>query len=248
MTTFGAWKQALGVQVTNDANITTRTYSAIKEMGLTCVDWESFDPACTDDIKTMLQSIHEFMQTKKPCLFIYDPKVPKYRKGYLFGVQNPSPIEQWICDNNHAMQDHSYLITTQVENHGRGFVGSVFSDGKGMLLCETLHSPNVANQRELSQPKKDTSKHIDGFTLEDHELTTWRGRKLALADINTISTQYAGLEGYFEFVYGMQSGRIELVTTGYEPFAWPLIFPYAVLDNCSRDASLRKNAAILKHN
>lgn len=248
MATWGSWRNALGQETALGSNNTVKTYSAIHNQGLCPVIWDTYDLTHPDQTTSLIVACDKFITKNKPCLFIYDPKTPLLKKGFLFGITNMQEVHQWLQENEKNLIKYNYLVTTQVENHGRGYVGSVFSDGKGNMLCETMHKPGVSNQRELSQPKEDISRFLDGFTLNDYDLKTWRGKMLTKADINEISKEFSGLEGYFEFVYGKQAGKVGIVTTGFESYAWPLIFPQNVIDALNMDPIQRLQAATIKHN
>jgi hypothetical protein len=195
---------------------TTEIYSEIKNMGLKTVEWKQYS---ADELLAAIASeVKEFVEKYNPCLFIFDPQVDAVKKGYLFGVKDVKEITAWIDANKENLYNYSYLITTLISNHGSGFVGSVHSNGKGKLICETLHSPGVCNQRELSQPTKDQTPFINELFIDETDGEIWAVSNVWLSkkDILDIKNAYMHHVGYFEFVKGSQYGKIGLYTTGHE--------------------------------
>jgi len=175
-----------------------------------------------------MEKIRVFVNQFSPCLFIFEPsdreRTPQLTKGYLFGVKSFSEVEKWIANNPSVLLDYSYLVTTQITNPGNGFVGSVFSDGAGNIVCESLHKPGVSNQRELSQPKESLHGFLDFFASHEFELLSHHGKFLSPYHIRMVIREYAHLPGYFEFVFGKQLDQTGLFTTGFLPLG-PVTFP-----------------------
>jgi len=214
------WAQrARTVDGVTDTHIkgTIDKYSEIKDMGLETVMWQSYYS------KELLHAMHEvekFIQENRPCLFIYDPTVSTLKKNALFDVITTRPIYSWIMENLRDVKDYNYLLTTQITNPGDGFVGSVVSDGKGKLVCETLHTPDVCNHRVLSQHTiKFSEGSINELYLEsDGANDAWSvvGKHLTRRDILDVQELYMHRSGYFEFVRGVQAGSKGIYTIGYE--------------------------------
>lgn len=246
MANWGVWLEAqnrlAGISDAVPRLKTTETYAKIKESGLETVKWEEFDPKNDDDIQQMLASTRRFIEKRKPCLFIRDPRKKELKKEYLFDVNDFSQVLDWAAKNKNAILDYSYLVTTQIDNHGPGFVGNVFSDGKGSLFCETLHRPGISNQRELSQPKEDIGRYLDHFVAEEFTLRNADGRYLTRENIEEIMNLYAHRKGYFEFVKGIQHGRIGTYTIGFED----LRYPKELSEALTLDLETRCNATHLR--
>ena len=202
-----------------DIKNTSDKYAEIQNLELETVIWKSYSGT---GVVSALQEIKSFVAKYNPCLFIYDPRPKDLKKGFLFGIKTHQPVYDWVNDHLFSTDEYNYLITTQIENPGRGFVGSVFSNGKGKLWCETLHTSGVCNQRDLSQPNQQWE-NFESVTNElyiDHEdgLFSWAvsGNQLTKKDIEKIQELYLHREGYFEFVKGVQAGREGIYTVGYE--------------------------------
>ncbi len=195
---------------------TEERYSAIRKLGLDTVIWEKYRLTFEEDVFFMLKGVGDFIGVNAPCLFIYDPLCENGRKGYLFDVKHPREVADWVDKNERNLFDYSYLVTSQVTSTSNGFVGTVFSDGKGSMVCETLHVPGVSNHRALSQPSEDISDEVDYFTVEDFSLLSAGGKFLRYKDIRSIMRLYERLEGEFEFVKGVQAGKVGMYTMGYE--------------------------------
>ncbi len=227
MANWGEWQKALenaGITKYSGAAIpTVEIYSQIKSMGLATVEWLSFWPEQSSEIASMRMDTRQFIQTNAPCLFIFEPKDLQnsqgLKKGYLFNVQNFSEVEKWISDNTNHLLSYAYLVTTQISNGGNGFVGNVFSDGVGNLICETLHKPGVSNSRELSQPKESFSVYLDFFITREFEIKSHQKKWLDRALIQQILSLYESRSGYFEFVYGTHLGKTGFFTTGFVPLS-----------------------------
>jgi hypothetical protein len=201
---------------------TAEIYGRIKKLWLPTVEFEKYNKIT--DIS--LAAIQQFVQKNKPCLFIFDPKTPEVHKWYLFWVTEFREILDWVDKNRGDFQKYTYLITTQIENPGSGFVWSVFTNGKGNLFIETLHTPWISNHRALSQSgKEDISNFRSDCIIEHGEMTQARGNFLQPYDIKKLTEIYGHLEWYFEFVKWVQTGIRDYFTTGYEPFHWMIQFP-----------------------
>ena len=202
----------LGVYVPYTRRPTDQVYSEIKDMGLNTVVWETF---YGEEVKDITR-IKAFVEKNKPCLFIFDPlSTVGLKKDFLFGVTDIRDIEKWISLNDDNLKHYSFLITTQIFNPGDGFVGTVISDGSGRMIIETLHKPDVCNQRELSQPKDIIAPYLDHATIDGSDVAIDKGF-LRRADIKRIFDTYFEKKGYFEFVYGRQLGKDAIYTTGHE--------------------------------
>ncbi|GEM_PF-1095701 len=228
---------------------TTQVYSQIKKLGLTAVEWIELEiPISTEQhISIFLKETKNFLEANKPCLFIFDPKDSSVRKGFFVDVTDTSIIEQWLLENKQDLSKYYYLITSQIVNNGHAIIGSVFSDGKGKLFCETLHLPAGSSHRLLSQPKTDISKNLDHFTADNFELETAKAKFLSLGDIRQIINEYSDKKGYFEFVKGSHLGKTEIVTTGFED-SLLFVFPTAIHSNKARSRHQRAAAMRLRQN
>jgi len=224
---------------------TAETYSKIENMGLETVVWREFSKI--KSLRTFLE-IAGFIQNNKPCLFIYDPKSDNVKKGYLFNVKKFSEVFKWTFNNLKNWDKYNYLITTQISNHGFGFVGAAYSDGRGNLFCETLHKPGVCNQRELSQSEnKMITSYVDYFIIDECQLTSLGGKFLSNSDIADIKRHYLDKKGYFEFVKGEQKDKVGIYTTGYEPFQDRISFPERLhRDMNFSELKFRLNARIIR--
>lgn len=228
------WLEKLGLPVHGLS--TADIYRQIRELWLETVKFEQFD-AITEQSISVFRS---FIQENHPCLFIFDPKTREKGKGYLFGVRDVWEILDWIEKNEQDLEKFSYLITTQIENPGTGFVWSVFSDGKGNMVIETLHKPGVANHRALSQPTGDLSPYLCQCIVENGELLELRGRHfLDTSSFQTIISIYCDLEGYFEFVKWKQWGNLGIFTTGIELFRGMIQFPVHLFSGWAIDLDAR---------
>jgi hypothetical protein len=196
---------------------TTAKYAQIKSLSLETVKWEEYSPE--ELLKNLKTNVKKFIDANAPCLFIFDPKSPDAQKGFLFNVNSVNEIIDWVKKNKNNVKYYNYLITTQITNRGNGFVGSVHSDGKGNLTCETLHYPGICNQRELSQPSKNYSEFLSELFIEeteDGEIWAISSNHLLKEDIIAIKKEYMQRVGYFEFVKGWQNGKKRIYTIGYE--------------------------------
>lgn len=231
---MGVWINSLN-NITNNNIVhedknTIETYSQIRDLGLETVFWETFSH---DQFLKSLKQVEQFIKKYHPCLFIFDPLTKNVAKGYLCDVNDVAPVLKWITDNKNQISQFRYLMTTQICNPGTGFVGAVFSDGKGNIYCETLHIPEIKDSQNLSQPKRDFDKYLMHFSTEHFEPVMIDGCFLDRTKIMKIINAYAHHTGYFEFVYGVQSGKHGLYTTGYEIgefFTFPHEFYKSILD------------------
>jgi hypothetical protein len=196
---------------------TTEKYSQIKDMDLETVKWGSY---YSSNLMPALFEVKEFIKQNNPCLFIYDPRISELKKNAIFDVADIDTVYLWINKNFNDVKNYDYLITSQIKNPGDGFVGSVVSDGKGRLVCETLHTPTICNHRELSQNTKEFPEgSFNELYLETdgvHELWSVVGKHLTRRDILEIQELYMHRNGYFEFVKGVQAGSKGMYTIGYE--------------------------------
>lgn len=195
---------------------TPECYARIRALGLETVVWETLRIAepSKRDIERAIETARIFLIRNSPILWMYDPSIPRLTKEYLIGVTKIDEIIAWIRRNKSDLPFYTYLLTSQISNPDRGFVGTVFSDGKGKILCETLHKKGVCNHRALSGGSVAHGENIDFFTIENFELAAAKGRFLHYADILDITRHYDLLEGYFEFVRGVQNGKRGTYTTG----------------------------------
>ncbi len=214
MASIGEWvKQA---KFDNVANLTTPdVYSQIKRIGLKTVNWNSFSPRENVDLDDMLTRMDGFIMDFSPCLFIWDPKF-QGKKDYLFNVLEVNKVCDWVSSNKPF--DYSYLITTLISSCSGGYVGTIMSDGKGKLFCETYHEPGVSNHRVLSQSKTDESKlsYFCRFFSQDFELASLSGQGLNESEINYLLKTFSFEKGYFEFVRGMHLNKPGVYVTGFE--------------------------------
>jgi hypothetical protein len=198
---------------------TSDKYAEIKNLGLETVMWKFYS---SNEIISGLPEIQSFIGKNNPCLFIYDPRVSDLKKGFLFGIKTHEPVYNWVVDNLFSTDNYNYLITTQIENPGKGFVGSAFSNGRGKMWCETLHTQGVCNQRDLSQPNQQWENFAsvinELYIDREDDLFSWSvsGNHLTKKDVEKLQELYLHREGYFEFVKGMQAGREGIYTVGYE--------------------------------
>ena len=206
---------------------TIETYSHIESLGLSTVRWKSYTP---DNVLSSLDEIKRFIESNNPCLFIFDPRFPGVKKSFLFGVKDFSEVEKWIAKNKNVLTNYNYLITTQIDNPGNGYVGSAYSDGNGRLFCETLHYPGISNQRELTQPTKDYDGYLSQLFIDladSNEIWALSTDWLLRNDVEKIIKTFINHKGYFEFVIGVQHGKLDIYIIGQE--SGPLFsFPSAL--------------------
>jgi hypothetical protein len=253
MANWYSWQSAVG-SLTGDVakipNCVTDTYSLIQNMGLNTVKWKTISNINSENIETKGNLLKRFIEKNAPCLFIYDPTSSGHAKGlkknYMIGVNDFSPVEQWLLKNKSSLEHYSYLVTTQIVNSGDGFVGSVLSDGKGNMFCETLHSKDICNHRDLSQSGICNLDFENNFSVRNFELYQSRGNFLKFSDISNIINTFELREGYFEFVKGVQLNRNELFVTGYEHLNDKIIFPYAYFSGAAIDLASRINTINLR--
>ena len=248
MGSFNSWIRGLyaisGKNIFLPDKDTVSTYSDIRDMGLATVDWEFYDLHGNNLGEDVHSNMRAFIKSKKPCLFIFDPKKDGLRKGFLFGVQDPGEVQRWLSENMDSHRHYDYLVTTQIVNPGNGFVGTLFSDGNGRVLCETLHKDGVCNQRELSQGSGIDASNSDFFVAEDFEIAGLNGRFLNRGDVNTLMKQYSHRKGYFEFVNGMHLGLKGIFTTGFSKKDYPqALHECLMLDAHNRCGALMHNWA-----
>lgn len=196
---------------------TIETYCAIKELGLETVAWEEYDASRLSlELKS---SAKKFIESTKPCLFIYDPRTPGLRKNFLTNVNCPTKIAHWMEKNHEIIRFYNYLITSQITNPLDGFVGSARSDGKGRMLVTTLHYPKIYNQREVTCPTRDYTGYWNELAIDEtgfDSLWSSSANWLQKKDVLELMDKYLGKEGYFEFVNGWSHGRRNTYTIGYE--------------------------------
>jgi len=226
---------------------TAAIYSRIKNSGLATVSWLELSDINKSNKAKVIRAISDFVKANKPCLFIFDPKHDGLKKGFLFGVNDHSEIKAWMDDHQDELGKYSFLVTSQITNPGDGFVGSVFSDGKGRLFGESLHKPGICNQRELSQPKEDLTKFSDEFLIEDFELMSKKGIFLVYSDIQRLEELYSHRKGYFEFVKGEQHGKKGIFTVGFEPFNGLIRYPLELHQSNPCEITPRINALLMKN-
>ncbi|MFH1977744.1 MAG: hypothetical protein ABIJ92_00260 [Candidatus Aenigmatarchaeota archaeon] len=246
MANIGVWESALrktSNSIQASTYSTTDTYSRIKDMGLETVIWENFDLKDYPHRRDSIDFIKRFIKNNRPCLFIFDPKIPDVKKGFLFGVKKIGEVQEWIEKNKKDLRKYKYLITTQITNPGNGFVGSVFSDGDGKMLCETLHKPGVSNHRELSQPDQDISNHLDFFLADNFDLISTAKGLISSGIIKRIIEKFGHRKGYYEIVKGLQAGKNDIYTTGFD---LRMDFPQTLYDAIYFDIRSRVKATTLK--
>ena len=113
--------------------------------------------------------------------------------------------------------NYTFLVTTLISGIPEGFVGTVYSDGKGKVLGETFHNPYVCNHRKISQPSKEISQlSLDYFVAEEFRLSGGKLPRLGVRRARKIIREFEDKEGYFEFVYGNHLGKNGIYTTGFE--------------------------------
>lgn len=225
MATWNEWALALqskGFSFLQLQEISTvQNYQELRDFGLETVEWEEFQPKTKTEIEEMKTVTKAFVETKKPCLFIFEPvelsATSGLKKGYLFNVTEFAEVEKWILENEAVIPKLRFLVTSQVDNPGNGFVGSVFSDGKGKLLCETLHKQGVSNHRVLSQSKEKIQPFLDLVATHEGELFFQQNGFLDAQKTRRLLKTFLPLEGYFEFVFGKHLGKETMVCTGYMP-------------------------------
>jgi hypothetical protein len=179
-------------------------------------------------------------------LFIFEPKFSGLEKGFLIDVLNNKEIEEWILKNKKQLQNYSFLVTSQIINDGNGFVGSIYSNAKGKIFCETLHLPRVCNHRELSQPKKDISQFVDFFATENFEPEAVSGKFLDSSHIHEIVSEFADKKGYFEFINGLHLGKQGIFVTGFED-ASIFCYPELLQEHISLESRQRIKATAIKN-
>ncbi|MBT3304030.1 hypothetical protein HN592_01615 [Candidatus Woesearchaeota archaeon] len=244
MASIGLWKKAANIEGVGLLS-TTGVYSKIKGMGLKTVQWIKFSPSSKKDILNMKKRCSEFITKHTPCLFIWEPRHTG-EKGYIIDVNEISQVVESLASL--PVLAYSYLITTQISNPKKGFIGSVISDGKGKLYCETYHEPGICSHRVLSQSKIDENKSsfFGRFSTVNFDLFNLEGSVLSSANVRTILNNYSGMKGYFEFVYGVHLGNWELCTTGFENLGF-ITFPEHVVSAALSSTGNRWRAETLRH-
>jgi hypothetical protein len=193
---------------------TVLTYSQIRELGLDTVKWDAFSPKTPAEV---LRRSKKFISRNSPCLLIWDPRDPdgRLQKGYHIGLKDITKIRDGLRGGNRVVSEYNFLLTTQIDNPGDGFVGSVYSDGRRKIVCETLHSEGVYNHQELSQSGAASLKTLDWFVV-DNFFEGGSIPRLKRGNARKITEMYGGLRGYFEFIAGVQRGKWGIYTIGYE--------------------------------
>lgn len=223
----------------------TETYSKIKSFGLKTVEWMtlSYDEVLREEVKS-------FIDKKKPCLFIWDPKTPDGKKDYLFDVKSFDEIVRWESNTDIIKENYSFLITTKICPLNNGFVGSIFSDGCGNIFCETLHVPNNCNHRLLSQFKREgIQKYLNQFSVENYEIASLKCNNqcfILKPEIEDLIKLFGNKKGYFEFVKGIHCGEKGIFVTGFsnEPV---FNFPHEVNHLIQLDTRARLNKLHLNY-
>jgi len=255
MASWNRWMRALeaaGLSKRSASNFSTvETYSHLRSLGLQTVEWLSFVPRDSEAVEKMKIEVKSFVKKNAPCLFIFEPLPAAAEKGlkkdFLFGVKHFSEVEEWLEKNRLHGLDYSYLITTQITNPSFGFVGSVFSNAKGDLVCETFHRKGVSNHRKLSQSSENISSELDFFVVHDFELVSQRARFLSYDQTRSIVREFSHLDGYFEFTYGEQLGKSGIFATGFLPSS-SSHFPPQLWENEFRNPRNRFHALAQKSN
>ncbi len=211
MASIGTWMKAGDFKYLFQP--THETYQTIATKDLKTVKFEHFQ---SQDKKEILKKAEIFIKKYKPCLFIWDPISSKGVKDYFFDLNDTQKIEKWVNENEKSLKDYNFLLTSQIFNHGNGFVGSIYSNGKGKLIGETLHTKNVCSHRALSQGSETCKDTLTEFAFEDFKLRKVSGSQLKREILRQIANNYLHLKGYFEFVYGNHLNNIEIITTGFE--------------------------------
>lgn len=229
---------------------TVETYSAIRDLGLKTVKWINFSLSSNSPKEIPLEKIKSFLLKNSPCLFIWEPKEKTridIRKGFILDVFSFDDIAKWMLMNESSLSLYNYLITTQISNSvqtnpQQGFVGVVFSDGRGKIYGETYHKPGVYNQRELTRPKKDfDTKYAVQFSTEDFSPLAIKSRipnLLTNKILGRLILLYGNKRGYFEFVSGVQCKKRDIYTIGFIPSILAN-FPDSVYNLLCRDAEAR---------
>ena len=214
MASIGSWLSEIDVDYT--LKNTDQTYSQIEKLGLKTVEWDSFESRSPNEVMFRAK---RFINVNRPCLFIWDPLVdnPRVRKSFLFGLKNPKAVNKWVEENRINLDKYRFLITTQIINPGDGFVGSVYSDGKGKVFGETLHYPGICNHQKLSQSSPiATRENLDHFIAEEFSFEGGRLSHLGISNAKELIETFSPHKGYFEFVCGAQKGKRGIYTVGYE--------------------------------
>jgi len=210
---------------------TVNIYTEIKNLGLETVVWKLYS---AEKLLSSSSEIESFIEENKPCLFIHDPITCDAKKEYMFDVTQYDTVDKWIRKHSKSrlLRKHlrdinkfNYLITTQISNSGDGFVGSVFSDGNGRMLCETLHVPGICNHRDLSQPSNVyDQKYFSSLFIDISNFNVGESGDIWATDRDWLSRDnvvelmrlFMDRKGYFEIVKGIQNGHAGIYTTGHE--------------------------------
>ena len=200
---------------------TAQTYKLIDSLGLDTVRFMEFDEISLKDISDsrFVCTLDNFIKDCKKSLFIWDPKEISVAKGYLFDVSNISEIVNWLTKNQEKLGMYSYLLTSQVIAHPKGYVGTIESDGRGNIFAEVLQKQGVSNHQKLSQANGKYTKDIGNIAIEDFELSAISPNlRFDRRMIRDIIDNYSLEKGIFEVVYGEHLGRLSIVTTGLGSF------------------------------
>jgi hypothetical protein len=218
MASKGSWDKAdrFSSSLDNTSKDTAYIYSQIKNLGLKTVEWDDFRSRSPNEITFKTR---RFLNNGcRSCLFIWEPCNDdiQLKKSYLFGVTNPETVRNWALENNDFLDKYKFLLTTQITTPGDGFVGSVYSNGEGKIIGETMHSLGVCNHRDLSQSSLPKLSNLDSFVGEEFTLMAGNIPHLGVESAREIIQTFGAHKGYFEFVYGAQNSKVGLYTTGYE--------------------------------
>ena len=234
---------------------TSETYFYIRSLGLETLKWLNFSSESHKDFISRIPQLKEFISANRPCLFIWDPKNPEngLKKDFYFNLENEKKIEEWVSENRSLVKKYDYLINTQITNPKDtnpkyGFIGSVFSDGKGNIFGETYHEPGVYNQRLLSRPKKDLSDYLNIFCTGNFKPEIiLNGKERIFHDktsLKEIIDLYGDLRGYFEFMKGVQNNKIGIYTIGFAQEA-SYYFPKDLFDHYCLNIRGKMNVRLL---
>jgi hypothetical protein len=225
-------------------------YSEINKQELDTIIWKQYfiepikNNSILANINNLIDDMADFIHNFKPCLFIWDPKSKSSgkSKGFYYNIDSIEKIVEWFADTLDDCDKYNYLLTSQIGALPDGFVGSLFSDGKGKIFCETYHEPNNINQQKVSQGNLNPE-WLDHFTVTDFELETWQGNFLSADDINKLVRLYSNKKGYYEFIKGNQLGEKAIFTIGYSPLGY---YPQQLHDIFSIDLKRKCNARVIK--
>lgn len=200
-------------------------YAEIKKLGLKTIPWEEYSAGALTN--GLFHEISDFIENNGPSFFICAPKSNIAGKEYQFNLNNTDAIANWIEKHARELKNYNYLIAARITSAENGFFGTAVSNGKGLLMCETNHSPEIYSQIEAGKMPKSYNGFINRLFIDQSEVdifdqkTTnniWavNGTMLTKDNILELKNNYLKHKGYFKFVKGQQHDKTGLYTIDYE--------------------------------